>query len=246
MLAPYSSIRWRNNAPEVLVNGTWFGLMAIDGQPTAQIVEFTQKTYGDIWQKRFDEDLVEVLTKIGRPPAATVSLQLRSLENGRLITMPNVPMTEPNRQKIWMERNGANLLAATQVRSTPVTPAARFPKLSPYSSIRWLGTSPQVQVRETWYDLAAIDDQSTEQILDFVHKTYGDIWQKRFEEDLVEVLTRMGHPPDPTMRLKLRELDTGEVIELRDVPMTKTNRLQIWSERNGQSAPPSTSPAQPK
>jgi hypothetical protein len=90
-----------------------------------------------------------------------------------------------------------------------------------------------VVVRGKWYELRAIEDISVEKIFDFIRKNYGDReLQKRFDQDLVEVLTRMGHPPGPTVRLiVIVYTDNGTPIPrvLTDVPMSHANRQEIMA-----------------
>lgn len=130
---------------------------------------------------------------------------------------------------------------ATTRPTTPDAPAARaipspaqdtFPKLSPFSAVRWREpATPDVQVNGTWYELVAIDDDAFARIVDFARQAYGDRWQKRFEEDLVEVLIGMGARPGVMVNLQLRSLDTGEALVMKDVMMTEENRRQIWQSR---------------
>jgi hypothetical protein len=105
-LAPYADIRWRNDLPEVMIDDAWYELRSINDIPVADIIKFAQDEFGDRWQKRFSEDLVEVMTKMGQPPKETVKLVLRTLENGDEVTMDDVPMTKENRNRIWRRRNG--------------------------------------------------------------------------------------------------------------------------------------------
>jgi RNA polymerase sigma factor (sigma-70 family) len=108
--------------------------------------------------------------------------------------------------------------------------AVNYATLSPFSAIRWL---PQVRVNGTWYELVAIDDQPIQEIMDFVQKTYGsDELAKRIDEDLVEVLTRKGYPPEATVKLQLRTLDTNKLVTIENVPMTQANRWAIWQARH--------------
>ena len=62
----------------------------------------------------------------------------------------------------------------------------------------------------------------------FSRRTYADKWQKRFEEDLVEVLTRMGHEPKDTVRLVVSPLGSQATRTLENVPMTEANRRAIY------------------
>ncbi len=102
-----------------------------------------------------------------------------------------------------------------------------YPKLSPFSAVRWEDAQPNVEVDGTWYKLVSLDGIPTPEIVAFSQENYGGKWQKRFEEDLVELLTRMGHPPDDTVTLVVQTLDTSETRTLEDVPMTWANRKAI-------------------
>ena len=108
-LAPYRAIRWREAgdewAAEVEIDGRWTRLLKIDSRPVADIVAFSQKTFPDNWQKRFSEDLVEVLTRMKHPPGPTVDLTLQDLKTATVRVLRDVPMTHENRQAIWRARN---------------------------------------------------------------------------------------------------------------------------------------------
>lgn len=56
-------------------------------------------------------------------------------------------------------------------------------------------------------------------------------WEKRFAEDLVEVLSLMGHPPGPTVSLALTDPATGTATTVPRAPMTTENRRAIWQAR---------------
>jgi hypothetical protein len=104
--SPFSGIQWPVQPPWVKVGSKWYELVAIDNTPVTWIVTFAQKIYGNIWQKRFDEDLVEVLTQMGKTPGLMVNLQLRTLDSAhKLIKLDGVPMTRANRQAIWKADN---------------------------------------------------------------------------------------------------------------------------------------------
>src|SRR5690606_20539732 len=97
--SPFSAVRWQGSRPEVEVEGEWL-LVSLDGIPADQIVAFSQRTYGDEWQKRFEEDLVELLSRMGHPPGDTVQLEVQSLTTGDTHVLEQVPMTSENRRKI--------------------------------------------------------------------------------------------------------------------------------------------------
>ena len=50
--------------------------------------------------------------------------------------------------------------------------------------------------------------------------TYQDKLQKRCEEDLVELLSRMGHPPQGTVKLVVQRLTSSKTWGIEAVPMT--------------------------
>lgn len=102
-----------------------------------------------------------------------------------------------------------------------------YPKASPFSAIRWRDAIAEVQVEETWYELVSLDDHSAGEILKFSRQTFGRSSKKRFEEDLVELLSRMGHAPQSEVKLVLKSLDSGKTTVLDNVAMTAENRNAI-------------------
>ncbi len=98
--APFSGLRWNGETPEVDVAGTWFELVAIDKTPAKDIVEFCKKTWPDLWKKRFGEDLVEALMRMGKPVRATVELEVKELDSGKARVLKGVRMTADNRESV--------------------------------------------------------------------------------------------------------------------------------------------------
>ncbi len=129
----------------------------------------------------------------------------------------------------------AILLAATFLVSAHPAEAARgkrYPKLAPFSAVRWKDATPEVKVKDVWYELLAIDGIEARQIVKFCKDQEERLWQKRFEEDLVEMMARMGHEPGEKVTLTVRYLKTGQTATLKDVPNTHANRQAIWEARN--------------
>ena len=58
-------------------------------------------------------------------------------------------------------------------------------------------------------------------------RTYRDRWQMRFEEDLVQLLTNLGHPPADKVTLVVQSLTSPQTQTLEDVAMTHANRHAI-------------------
>jgi hypothetical protein len=121
---------------------------------------------------------------------------------------------------------GADQPGAAQER------AKRYPKLAPFSAVRWKDSTPEVKVKDAWYELLAIDDTEAKAIVKFCKEKDKKLWQKRFEEDLVEMMARMGHEPGEKVTLKVRDLKTRKTEVLKDVPNTHENRQAIWQARH--------------
>lgn len=102
-----------------------------------------------------------------------------------------------------------------------------YPKRSPFAAVRWQEYQPEVQVGDEWFRLVSLDDVPASDIVAFSRETYSSEWRKRFEEDLVELLTRMGHEPGDTVRLVVRPLGSSTTRTFEDVPMTYANRRAI-------------------
>ena len=104
---------------------------------------------------------------------------------------------------------------------------AGYPMKSPFAAVRWQESQPEVRLGEEWFQLVSLDEIPTAEIVAFSRRTYGNKWRKRFEEDLVELLTRMGHPPRDSVTLVVQSRTSSETSVRKDVPMTEANRQAI-------------------
>ncbi|HTU26152.1 MAG TPA: hypothetical protein VMF30_12175, partial [Pirellulales bacterium] len=98
---------------------------------------------------------------------------------------------------------------------------------------RWQDSRPEVQIGKEWFQLVAIDGVAADDLVAFSQRTFKDKWQKRIEEDLVEVLFRMGHEPKDAVRLVVRPIGSSETRTLDNVAMTKANRDAIRAAATG-------------
>ncbi|OYP29518.1 serine hydrolase domain-containing protein [Rhodopirellula sp. MGV] len=105
-----------------------------------------------------------------------------------------------------------------------------YAKLAPFTGVRWQNDLPIVRIVDEWMPLLSIDGTSTDQIMTFAKKQFGKQAQKRFAEDLVEVLSKMGQVPKPIVTLEL-ESQPG-TLETRTVRMTYANCDRLWHESN--------------
>ncbi len=85
-------------------------------------------------------------------------------------------------------------------------------KASPFTAVKWENNQPIVQFETKWYVLEKLDIYTTQEILDFCKLTYGKKWQKRFSEDLVEVLNKMDSSPNLTVNLILSNNDKKQSV----------------------------------
>ena len=106
-------------------------------------------------------------------------------------------------------------------------PTQAFPKKAPFSAIRWNRDTPEVHVESNWYTLLAIDGVQSSDIIAFSQKHHGDKWQKRFSEDLFELMVRMGHEPGKTVSLTVRKPDASTTETLKEIPMTEQKRRLV-------------------
>ena len=78
-------------------------------------------------------------------------------------------------------------------------------KASPFTAVRWENDQPIVQFENEWYHFEKLGAFSKDELLDFCKAQYGQLWKKRFSEDLVEVLKRMGYQPQVEETLQLSQ-----------------------------------------
>ncbi|MCH9654827.1 MAG: hypothetical protein K0U86_19280 [Planctomycetes bacterium] len=109
-----------------------------------------------------------------------------------------------------------------------------YPKKSPFAAVRWQEAQPEVQLGEQWFKLVSLDEIPASEIVAFSQQTYESLWRKRFEEDLVELLTRMGHPPQDKVTLVVQSLTSSETWVRENVPMTEENRSAIYEANQKQ------------
>ncbi|MGV3485539.1 MAG: hypothetical protein ACO1RT_14070 [Planctomycetaceae bacterium] len=105
------------------------------------------------------------------------------------------------------------------------------PLASPFTDVRFQGSQVIVQYDGQMYQWLAIDEVDVEDLIWSAKWRFGIQWQKRVAEDLVDLLLRMGHRPGDTVKLRLRELDTGREVIVERAPMTIENRYKVYEKR---------------
>jgi len=133
----------------------------------------------------------------------------------------------------------ALLPAAPLVSQIPVATTTEFARLAPYEDIVWPESTPgqpQVLLGSDWFQLTSVDGTAVAEIIAHARTAFGPIWQKRFDEDLVEVLGGMGSPPGESVVLGLRDPETGEALE-RAAPMNSENRAALMQAKSMRAGP---------
>jgi hypothetical protein len=99
--SPFTDVLVQGDAAFVEFLGARYELISINGASTAEILDSARDSYGASYgEKRFIEDLPEVLDEMGFNRKATVSLVLRDAE-GNLVDIPEAPMTAQNRNRVY-------------------------------------------------------------------------------------------------------------------------------------------------
>ena len=100
--SPFTAVKWEEDQPIVQFDNAWYALIKLDGYTSGQLLDFCKKEFGDKWQKRFSEDLVEVLKSMGAEPEEKVKLVLSDGNQRKNVI---AIYTLENRQKVLMYNN---------------------------------------------------------------------------------------------------------------------------------------------
>ena len=105
-LGAFEVVRWNENAagPEVELGGIKYELKEVQDLPVAQVLDFCRKNYPKDWRKAFEEDLIEVLSKMAKPPEGTLKIKVRPAEGGEDRVFEAVWLTEANLESIIKNR----------------------------------------------------------------------------------------------------------------------------------------------
>lgn len=127
--------------------------------------------------------------------------------------------------------------------------APAFGQRAPFQGVRWTTqegtTRTEILLGEHWSELVELETFPAEDILSFCEKTWPGKGRKRFGEDLVDAMKLMGHPVGDTVRLLVRDLESGKTREFTAAPMTAENRRLVWKRNNASLAPTTSRPLEP-
>jgi tRNA A-37 threonylcarbamoyl transferase component Bud32 len=99
-----------------------------------------------------------------------------------------------------------------------------YAETSPFDGVRWEGDTPIVKLGETWYELVKIEGLSAAYVIGFCRQHGGDDWRRRFRDDLLEVLNRMGRWPLRSVELVLKDLESGALHVEAEAPLDHARR----------------------
>ena len=109
------------------------------------------------------------------------------------------------------------------------------PSLSPFTEVICQPDDTvlvRIDDEEQMLQLVSIDAVPTGEIIAACRNNYGELWEKRFVEDIGKVLVDMGHAPGSTVMLVLSDTETGETRTIDEAPMTRENRRRVYAERD--------------
>lgn len=104
--SPFTAVKWEKDLPIVQFDNEWYYLEKLDRFSTNELIDFCKKQYGSKWQKRFSEDLVEVLSGLNDQDLSTVELQLS--KNGISRSYTGIFTTENRNRAVQYNRVSAD------------------------------------------------------------------------------------------------------------------------------------------
>lgn len=120
-------------------------------------------------------------------------------------------------------------LVGLAIVSSAIHNHVKWARVSPFTAVQRDGHQVRVRVPDRGeYELLEIDGVPVAEILEHCFDTFAVMCDKRFAEDLVEVLAAMGHKATEAVDLRLRDPNTGVELVVNDQPMTTENRRGIW------------------
>ena len=124
-LAPFEAVRWGDESVEVDLGGIKYEVLEIQDLGIGKILDYCREHYKPEWRKAFEEDLVEVLSKMGKPPEFSVKVKLRRLDDGSERVFEQVMLSESNLEMVVKNRQVVVGNAGAQVKEEPAGPAKR-------------------------------------------------------------------------------------------------------------------------
>lgn len=198
--SPFEASRWEGDRPVVRVDGKWWRLESIDGVRVGLITEFCKQTAGTSWRKRFDEDLVQAMVRLGHAPGRSVDLVVSDLETGRPVTLHDVALTRENRSAIWDARNAF-----------------------PFTRARFEGEHAEFEVNGAWYRPVRIDGVPFDEFVRTAKRLYPASWKYELLVNDDAWTAALGRSKGDSVNLELEGSDgTRHTVDVRcQLPATE-------------------------
>jgi hypothetical protein len=134
-----------------------------------------------------------------------------------------------------------SFLPVAPAQDAPKEEPREYEKLAPFEAVRWREGAVEVDLGGIKYELLEVQDLPLDKVLDYCREHYKPKWREAFEERLVEVLSKMGKPPEDTVKVKLRRVEDGGERVFEAVMLTESNLEMVV--KNRQPAPAGDAPA---
>ena len=138
-VSPFTSVGFYQETVFVGYEGKTYLWQEIDGIPVAQVVAASKEHFGQIWEKRIREDLVEVLWKMDHQPGKTVKLRLQDFKTKKETVVAKAPMTKANRRLLKLEQLQADKATANKNGGKNNKGAPNNPKIDATHRARLVG-----------------------------------------------------------------------------------------------------------
>jgi len=174
--SPFTAVKWENQQPVVQFNGEWYTLEKLDRYTIKELLDFCRQKHGDKWQKRFSEDLIEVLTEIGSPPNEKVELLLSNSEQKITVTGA---YTQANRQQVLAYAKANKQAQKTLTIEQSVADISEFQQL--------------LEKQSSYVHLANYDYKSAiDSLKTIIKKSTGEINVDYLAYELAKIMGKIG------------------------------------------------------
>lgn len=146
-----------------------------------------------------------------------------------IIVSPSSPKTQ--KYNCFQRAMMAAFIAGFFVIAYQSRHSSDWKKISPFTDVQFEAGKLFAEYQGTLYEVVSIEGLSSSRLMTMAKIHFGFRWKKRIREDLAEVLEASGLESTTTVRLELREIETGELMEVASAEMTQENRSMIYRGR---------------
>ncbi len=229
-VAPFVGLRWFNEQPEVLFDGSWHQLLAMNDVPIG-ILTGRARQMGDAdWRRRVRRDLTAILgEEVPASPVDEVRLSVRSLYRAN-----HMEVVRPLTRSAWDALQVDQELENSRGSGEMFRPEMSTPRIAPFVAFDWPSPEQPVRVQlepGKWVELVEVFGLPIEQLVadGSSHYPIHALLLKRLSEDLPNLLTLLGYRVGQSVHVVVRDPETGAVHE-EVVSMTLEKRDQMMDK----------------